>query len=102
MSTLKDPYFAGENEARIIVSLPRFDTSRPRHKIWVRHKEQTFIPYVKLFEDILLGEQNPIEAIVVGPHPKRATMKDALATVLESKGLQHIEITASDVPYVGD
>jgi len=102
ISVLEDPYFAGESEARIIVKVPRRDATKPRHKIWIRHKEQTVIPYVKIFEDTLLGEPNPIEAIIIGPHPRRTTMKDAFTTVLESKGLQHIEVTESDVPYVGD
>ncbi len=101
-SMLKDDYFSDESEARIVAMLVNLD--KPdirRHTIHMRHGDGVSIPYIKIFEQILIGENCPIDAIIVGPHPEKERRLRALSTYIRHVGLKFIEIIESNVPYVG-
>ncbi|MDD4957648.1 MAG: DUF2971 domain-containing protein [Candidatus Omnitrophica bacterium] len=74
------------------------DYGKPFKKIHSRDRIGTSVPYVKLFE----GEKSlPIEKIVVGPHRDKNKRVESLKVYLRSKGLNNIEVQASDIPYIG-
>lgn len=100
-SLLKDEYFRDENEARVVVSTMK-DPKYGQPKIHIRHRGTTAIPYIRILEDALLAENNPIEAIIIGPHSNQERRREALSTYLTSKGLTNIEILESNVPYISD
>jgi hypothetical protein len=102
ISFLKDPYFANENEARIALTYPRDAREKPKHTVHVRHRGTTAIPYIKIFQETLLGDGCPIDAVIVGPHADQARRKDAAAVMIESLGLKDVEILCSNVPFVSD
>ena len=101
-SIIKDGYFRSENEARLVYM--RFkkrgdDVFYP--DIQIRHRESTSIPYIRLFEGSFLGDRSPLESIIIGPHPDRDRRREALMIYLEGRGLGHIEVLQSEVPYLG-
>jgi hypothetical protein len=103
ISILKDPYFSNENEARLVVNVPKFTREKPIHKICVRHRGTTAVPYIKIFEGSLFGKLNPIEAIIIGPHPDQERRREALVSVLNTRGLDdRIEVILSRVPFVSE
>jgi hypothetical protein len=101
-SMLKDEYFRDEQEARVVAMVLKDGRAgNPRHKIYVRHSDGLSVPYIKLFEESLLKEMCPIEAIIIGPHPENPRRKRALQSYLQNANLGSIEVVQSDVPYVG-
>lgn len=98
---LKDSYFSLEKEARLVVLQPQRQRPGVRSReVCIRHINNMPIPYIKLLDGILLGQNCPIERIVAGPHPDTRRRLVALRAFLESRGIKDIKITASDVPYV--
>jgi len=101
-SMLKDQYFKDEQEARLVaLVLKQGRPGNPRHKIHVRHNDGLSIPFIKLFEGILLGERCPIEAIIIGPHTEKSRRERALRSYLHGMNLGFIEVIQSNVPYIG-
>jgi len=97
-TALKDKCFSDEFEARVVMLRP-LDISG-RHDMKFRSAGALSIPYIKLFEDRLLGERNPIEGIIIGPHQDNSRRKTALKMFLKERGLEHIAVTESAIPYV--
>lgn len=108
ISRYKHHGFREENEVRI-VTLPAVSnqkllksanssgvTLKPEKERKFRQKNGQHIPYIELFDssDIDL----PIEKIIVGPHKEKETRASALRVMLRKT---EIEITCSDIPYVG-
>lgn len=108
ISRYKHYGFSEENEVRV-VSLPTVinqkllkhakevgTTLKPAKERKIRQKNGQRISYIELFKssDIEL----PIEKIIVGPHTEKDTRTTALRAML---GKTNIEITCSDIPYVG-
>ena len=108
ISRYKHYGFCEENEVRVVALPTVIDrdflklakaknvTLMPEKERKFRRKNGQSIPYIELFNsnDIAL----PIEKIIVGPHIE----KDARAAALRAKlGKTDIEITCSDIPYVG-
>lgn len=100
--------FKEENEVRIVV-LPTIFTKKslkqassdettlkPEKEIKFRYKNEQLIPYIELFNsaDIDL----PIERIIVGPHKEKEIRASTLSLMLRKTKIQ---ITCSDIPYVG-
>lgn len=101
-SIIKDDYFTSENEARLVyMRFKDHSSEEGQPEVLIRHQRGRAIPYIKLFADVLLGSKSPVEAIIIGPHPDRVHRKEALSIYLEARGLQHIEIVQSEVPYIG-
>lgn len=101
-SMLKDAYFRDEEEARVVFMRMRDlipDTAG--QPIEMRHSDGVSVPYIEMFKGALLGDDCPIEAILIGPHAERARRLRALTTYLHSVSLSSIEVIESDVPYVG-
>jgi hypothetical protein len=101
ISLLKDAYFEQENEARIVVMRPHAEIQNQIDKVYIRERNSQLIPYIKLFEGMLLNEAGVIEKIIVGPHENNLRRVAALQTFLRANGLDHIEIAVSNVPYLG-
>lgn len=99
---LKDGFFSREEEARITVwrLVPR-ETSLPYYHVEIRHRDGLSFPYIKLFSERLFSPMNPIEAIIIGPHPERELREVALKTYLRSAGLNEIDVRSSNAPYMG-
>lgn len=108
ISRYKHYSFSEENEVRVVASPLIIDkellkaaevdsvTSKPEKKIKIRKKNGQHIPYIELFNTNFI--ELPIEKIIIGPHKE----KDARATALRAKlDKTNIEITCSDIPYVG-
>ena len=108
ISRYKHYGFREENEVRIValpavinqglLDLASADgvTLKPEKEIKFRQKNGQRIPYVELFNSADL--ELPIEKIIVGPHKE----KEARAIALREKfGDMNIEITCSNIPYVG-
>jgi len=108
ISRYKHYGFSEENEVRVValptvidqehLTLAQADgvTLKPEKEKKFRQKNGQHIPYIELFDssDITL----PIEKIIIGPHIE----KEARATALRAKlDTTNIEITCSDIPYVG-
>ncbi len=101
-SVIKDAYFEGERESRLVslrLNKPLGDYTPP--EVFIRHQGSRAVPYIKLFEGSILGEQSPIEAVIIGPHPDRGRREEALSTYLSARGLENIKIFHSEVPYLG-
>lgn len=107
--------FKEENEMRI-VAVP---ISKEKGKIYTEEgydftnktielRTNKAIPYIKLFDDIELQanrlQRLPIIRIIIGPSPtieeKRKRVR-AVEIFLEQLGLDDIEVTASDIPFLG-
>lgn len=100
-SVIKDNFFENEREARVV--LLRLKTVMGEYvppSVFIRHHQSRAVPYIKLFEKRLLGEQSPIESIIIGPHPDRDRREEALRLFLDARGLATIELFQSDVPYL--
>lgn len=108
ISRYKHYGFSEENEVRV-VALPTvidgeyLKLAKTNGAILVPEKKRKFrrrkgkkVPYIELFDsdDIDL----PIEKIVVGPHKEKETRAATLRKRLKKT---NIEITCSDIPYVG-
>lgn len=101
-SLLKDSFFCNEEEARVVVwRIAHPGDGHKTYTVDVRHIEGLTIPYIEMFRGILFQPINPVEAIIVGPHPKNELRLTALRTYLRSAGLDSIEVIESNVPYVG-
>lgn len=101
MCLLKDNYFSAESEARLVVLQNR----RPRPSghtrlVHIRYNGNMPVPYITLFNDLFLAKNCPIERIIAGPHPDNARRIVALRAFLEARGIEGVEITESNVPYV--
>jgi hypothetical protein len=106
ISRYKHCGFKEENEVRIVV-LPTVITQelltlangviyRPEKERKFRNKNGQFIPYIELFNSIDIAL--PIERIIVGPHKEKDARAAALRVMLRNT---KIEITCSDIPFVG-
>lgn len=101
MCLLKDDYFRLEKEARLVVLRRQSPLGLEKfHDLHIRHAGGVSVPYVKLFEGNLFGENCPLERIIIGPHADNTRRVVALRTYLKAQALNHIEITVSSVPYV--
>ena len=101
-SVIKDGYFKSEKEARLVaIRYKKTVEGNSPPAIHVRHSEGGAVPYIKLFEDILFGENCPVEAIIIGPHPQREKRRDVVSLALEARGLTSIDVIQSEVPYLG-
>lgn len=108
ISRYKHYGFSEENEVRVIALPTVIDEeylklAKANGVTLIPEKERRFrringksIPYIELFnsDDIYL----PIERIIVGPHKEKETRAAALRMKLKNT---KIEITCSDIPYVG-
>jgi hypothetical protein len=98
----KDAFFRGEEEARILVwRIVKPAGDNVSYPVCMRHRGGVTVPYIEIFKDILLGENNPVEAIIIGPHYDNRRRKIALKKYLTSVGLNAIEVHESNVPYTG-
>lgn len=110
ISRYKHRGFKEENEVRV-VCLPTTAKQNERHpkidkkdgSILRTRKDRKFrkangnlIPYIDLFDssDIVL----PIQNIIVGPHKEKESRASVLGVMLRHK---NIEITVSDIPFIG-
>ena len=71
-------------------------TLKPEKERKFRNNNSQHIPYIELFNSIDI--ELPIEKIIVGPHKEKETRAATLRTMLRKT---KIEITCSDIPYVG-
>lgn len=108
VSRYKHCGFKEENEVRAVVLPTIIDheylelaktsnsTLKPEKARKYRGKDGLFVPYIELFDspDIEL----PIEKIIVGPHRDKEARAATLRVMLRKT---KIEITCSDIPYVG-
>lgn len=107
ISRYKHHGFKEENEVRI-VALPmtseedKLMEKEPVGKE-IKKKERKFrnqgderVPYIELFRNI--EEKLPIKKIIVGPHKNKDKRVSTLRTMLQD---YEIEITCSDIPFVG-
>lgn len=108
VSRYKHCGFKEENEVRAVVLPTNIDheylelaktnnsTLKPEKARKFRDKNGLFAPYVELFDspDIEL----PIERIIVGPHRDKEARAATLRVMLRNT---KIEITCSDIPYIG-
>lgn len=101
VSQAKDCYFKSEREARITIIRNRSDQEGfVRHPLHIRHSLGLAVPYIKLFEGMLLGDGTPLERILVSPHPENERRVFALRTYLRERGLASVDVTESKIPYV--
>ena len=100
--------FSEENEVRVVVLPTVLDQEileiastdgvilKPEKERKFRSKNGHLVPYIELFNspDIEL----PIEKIIVGPHKEKEARSAALRVMQRNT---NIEITCSDIPFVG-
>lgn len=108
ISRYKHCGFSEENEVRVVALPTVIDQGylelaekegvkpQPEKEGKFRQKNGQHIPYIELFNSIDIDL--PIEQIIVGPHKEKETRAAALRVML---GKTNIEITCSDIPYVG-
>jgi len=108
ISRYKHYAFCEENEVRVVALPTVLDQGylelakkegvipQPEKERKFRKKNGQHIPYIELFNSIDIDL--PIEQIIVGPHKEKETRAAALRVML---GKTNIEITCSDIPYVG-
>ena len=94
MARYKHRSFMEENEVRIITHHEEETNNKFIKEIKYRDADGYKIPYIKLFED----QELPIEKIIVGPHKDKEKRAAFLITKLKGTG---IEVTVSDIPYIG-
>ena len=100
-SVIKNRFFKDEKEARLVSMRLRVAyEGYTAPNVFIRHQQSRPVPYIKLFENVLLGEKSPIEGIIVGPHSEKSRRVEALSLFLEARGLSRINIYQSDVPYL--
>jgi hypothetical protein len=98
---IKDSYFDHEREGRIAYYRhKKVPDDRKTMPLQILTKGVHGIPYVRLFEDQLLGLGSPIERIIIGPHRENALRRTALEAYLNSRGWD-IEVSESQIPFVG-
>lgn len=56
------------------------------------------VPYVEMFKNC---GNLPIKKIVIGPSSSQESRKQSLEAYLAARGLTHIEISCSGIPYKG-
>lgn len=108
ISRYKHCSFSEESEVRL-VALPTVinqellklankdsDVLKPEKERKFRNKNGRFVPYIELFNSIDI--EFPIERIIVGPHKEKEARAAALRVMLRNT---KIEITCSDIPFVG-
>lgn len=104
VSSIKLPYFADENEARVVIFRPsvisakKTGKKKPPHMVHLRPGLSSPVPYIKLLENLVLSS-GCIERIIVGPSSENKMSKIALDGFLEARELD-IQVTLSDVPYL--
>lgn len=104
ISSIKLPYFADENEARVVIFKPTAISAKKAgkkklpHMVHLRPGLGSLVPYIKLLENLVLSS-GCIERIIVGPSSENTMSKIALEGFLEARELD-IEVTLSDVPYL--
>ena len=108
ISRYKHYGFSEENEVRIVALPTVIDQEllklanaqgvslKPEKEKKVREKGGLLVPYIELFNSSDL--ELPIEKIIVGPHQEKEARALALRAELSKK---KIEITCSDIPFVG-
>jgi len=108
ISRYKHYGFSEENEVRVVVlptvinqellKLASRDgvTFKPEKERKFRNKNGQLVPYIELFNSIDI--ELPIERIIVGPHKEKEARAAALRVMLRNT---KIEITCSDIPFVG-
>jgi hypothetical protein len=108
VSRYKHCGFKEENEVRAVVLPTIIDheylalaktsnsTLKPGKARKFRDKNGLFLPYVELFDSP--DFELPIERIIVGPHRDKEARAATLRVILRKT---KIEITCSDIPYVG-
>jgi len=108
ISRYKHYGFSEENEVRIVALPTVLDqvmielasakgfTLKSEKERNFRNKKGQHIPYIELFNSIDIGL--PIERIIVGPHKEKENRAATLRSMLRKT---KIEITCSDIPYVG-
>lgn len=101
---VKDGGFREECEARLaccpLVDLPELENRMETRETKFRDRQGTIVPYVELFED--LGQQLPIEKIIVGPtrYPERRC--EGLRQFIKANGYKDVKIVISEIPFAGD
>lgn len=99
ISKFKHQGFHEENEVRaVIFRHAANDRGLANKEIHYRESDGYHIPYIKLFE----GQKLPIEKIIVGPHKDKEKRAAALRDKLKSIGLGNVEVTVSNIPYIGN
>lgn len=98
--------FKEENEFRIVANLPEKQfqlenptLEKPYKNVKLRERDGEQVPYIELFES--LEKALPIERIIVGPHRNKEARASAVMAMLQSHGRGGVEVTVSDIPYVG-
>ncbi len=85
-----------DNEDAVRKHDPKFAKNKPFKKIYNRVQRGTSVPYVEMFENVVL----PIEKIIVGPHCDRKNRAEALRVYLNNNKLGHVPVYCSTIPYV--
>ena len=108
ISRYKHCGFSEENEVRVVVLPAVIDQEflklastdgvilKPEKERKFRKKNGQLVPYIELFNSIDI--ELPIEKIIVGPHKEKEARAAALRVMLRNT---KIEITCSDIPFVG-
>lgn len=108
ISRYKHYGFSEENEVRAVVLPTVLEqeflklagtngvTLKPEKERKFRNKNGQFVPYIELFNSIDI--ELPIERIIVGPHKEKEARAAALRVMLRNT---RVEITCSDIPFVG-
>ena len=108
ISRYKHYGFSEENEVRMVVlptvlnqellklASPDGVTLKPEKERKFRNKNGQLVPYIELFNSIDI--ELPIERIIIGPHKEKEARAAALRVMLRNT---KIEITLSDIPFVG-
>jgi hypothetical protein len=100
--------FHEENEFRIVATLPNesiFEELKrtcPESREKMRHhflRKGTAVPCIHLFDEI--EEPLPITRIIVGPHREQDRRCMAVKSLLKQHGLKDIEVSPSEIPYIG-
>ena len=76
--------------------VPQTPTLRPEKERRFRNKNAQITPYIELFDSV--DVELPIEGIIVGPHKEKEARAATLRVMLRNTA---IEVTCSDIPYVG-
>jgi len=98
-SRYKHRGFKEENEVRLVVapaSLRAVKDGTISITRKSRYKNGECIPYISLFDST--GIEPAMERVIVGPHREKDARAAALRVML---GTREIEVTCSDIPFVG-
>ncbi|PTQ65047.1 Protein of unknown function (DUF2971) [Nitrosomonas oligotropha] len=87
---MKDYGFHEESEWRIICS-------NPSNKKEFRHSNSHIIPYITL--PLIEEFKDSIKEIIIGPNPEKHRCKKSIEHLVESNGLESIEIKLSKIPF---